>query len=310
MMSDRPIPYRRFFYLDLFLCLFATVVGTLAFLFSYDRSVGYFNAGPFPTLLYCALFAGVGIAIVFALWKKGNVNTEIPNALSSKNNMMTRIAAWLNTAAFATAGMVSVWQLMSDTVPQTGALSKPVTGWLALLTALSALASAVYFASVGLCRNAVSLFRWTGLGVTGYAVLATIRAYFDLSVPMNAPTKLLAQFSLLSIALCHIAELWALSGVRTVRRLRVLGLLALPLCFGYTLPMLLTIPAYGTALLDASTWFALLPQLAYAIYLATRLYSLDDNTASSDHSDLSDLFEHSDHPDHPDNFDKEASSRG
>ncbi len=344
-MPKRVIPYRRFLILDLIVCLLAALVGALAFSLSFDSDIGYFRAGVFPTLLYCTLAAGVVIAISYAYLsrRERQEDAEADGSLTghkpAEDSLAVRITAVVCAGTFAVAGLVSVWQLMSDTVPQTGALSKPATAWVALLTAFSALASAIYFAAIGLRRNTLPLFSRMGLGIPGYAVLTIIRAYFDMSVAMNAPTKVLAQFSLLAIALCHIAELWYLYGARPAKRLRTLGLLTLPLSFGYVLPMLAAIPAHGTALLDASSWVALMPQLAYTAYLIARLCSLGDGADApafddfqtttpadsgdrsgdsersddSDESETSDGSGHTDnssHPDVSDHSDKEATPRG
>ena len=237
---------------------------SLAMALHFDRTVGYLNRNAFSTLLYIvlALFALVCIAAVMDLRKcnKNNTQTTIPDLAADG-----RISHWCSlVAAVALIGALA-WECIASRSADSSSL----------LRALCALAAAVYFGT-----RAKKRFAAFGLGVHGYCVFSVASEYFDWTVPMNSPFKIMQSAALVSVMLFMLAEL-SIRADRAISPARLGVTAALATVFGITNGITMIIAAIVGDIAPTAYIVRALPSLAIGAYALACLYSIANAPALS-----------------------------
>ena len=195
--------------------LIVALLRSATFAFAFDRTAGYCSPGVLSTLLYIALalalagcVGGAVIAVAMARRQDEDV-TFTPE----KRSPAVKLSSLLIALACVAAAVYSVYCWAQ------GASA------LMLVYALAALLAIPYFVPA----KPIATFAWFGLGVLAACVLSAAIEYFDVSVAMNSPVKLMQQFAALSIAIYFLSELYALTGKMQPRRTLLFGSIAVVL---------------------------------------------------------------------------------
>jgi hypothetical protein len=137
-----------------------------------------------------------------------------------------------------------------------------------LLRALCALAAAVYFGT-----RAKKRFAAFGIGVHGDCVFSVASEYFDWTVPMNSPFKIMQSAALVSVMLFMLAEL-SIRANRTTSPARFGVTAALATVFGITNGIAMITAAIVGDIAPTGYIVRALPSLAIGAYALARLYSV------------------------------------
>lgn len=230
---------------------------SLAMALHFDRTVGYLNRNAFSTLLYIilALFALACIAAALDLRKRKQdaVQTTLPDLAAG--GRASRLCSIVTAIVFVAA---MTWECIGASQADTSSL----------LRALCALAATLYFAS-----RAKKRFAAFGIGVHGYCVFAVATEYFDWTVPMNSPFKVMQEAALVSAMLFMLAELSIRAG-RATTSARFGVTAALATVFGMTNGVSMITAAIVGDIVPMSYVVRALPSFAIGAYALARLYSV------------------------------------
>lgn len=190
--SRLPFPSRKLLWLVLAaLTLLATILRTLSLFLCLDE-IGYFQRGAVPVVLFyvaVALIALVCIAFFFIINKEG----------------VPREPATLPPARFAGAALAAVALATAALFLIFRSNALPTPPFLTILTALSLLCGAVYFA-LRLTHSKPTTTVLLGYGAILSAALSLILTYFDRYTQMNAPHKLSQHVCLLVVMVALLLE--------------------------------------------------------------------------------------------------------
>ena len=255
MMNDARILYRRFALATAGLTALTILLRTLSLCFFFDHSVGYVNAGLFPTLLYIALALFVALCAGYAYFaskaEKASLLAVAPG--ESASTPILRYTSLVCALAFvgATAAELALYGF---------------AGTFPLLRHLAAIAAVLYFALPKQRRFALS-----GLGAIAYAIATIATEYFDWTVTLNSPIKLMQEAALLSVALFVLVELNHLNHTRRSIRYTVCAALCLFCGLVNGLPLLVASLVGNVAKPDYI--LHALPSMAVALYAGARLFA-------------------------------------
>ncbi len=254
-MNDAPTLYRRFAFTATVLSLIAALLRTPALCLFFDRTVGYCDPNAFSTLLYIVialfLLACAAYAILAAKCEKKQQIALAPDVTSQAS--ILRIASLLTSLVFL---VVAVWEIASATT-----ISYP-----ALLRLLGAALAMIYFAA----RNKQVLM-WLGLGVHVYCIFVLVTEYFDWTIPMNSPLKIMQQTAMIALLLFITVELNHLNNTR--RSIRYTVCAALAAFFGCANGLSLIAAYLAGGIVRTDILFHSLPALAIALYAIARLFT-------------------------------------
>lgn len=212
----------------LIIALAAAALRTAAILVSYDAEIGYFSRGAIlPVLADVACIAGTALALCFAVIcrPRGNAVYKIGARDSAPVYFATAYAAFVMLGTF----MHELWRCISEDTAAYyfekaaavdnayTARSLRIQGVLIIIGIIASAVSALYF----FCRLGGKGWReWYVIlgfapGVRGVSGMATI--YFDMTVEMNSPNKMLLQLALISVMIYFLLELRMLLGGKKAR---------------------------------------------------------------------------------------------
>ncbi len=188
----------------------AALLRSLAFVTSFDSSVGYFDANIFTTLFHIAIALAAAGAFAYAVVAPRLSRVEICLfPLSHKKNLSVRLGGILVALAFAAYAIyrsISVFSVDGDGDIRT------------LLSIVFSVIAVPYFLLPPTKSSA-----WFGLAAPVFCTLSLIIEYFDRYVPMNSPIKLMQQCTALLIVLYFLIELNELAGNPRPGRILPLG---------------------------------------------------------------------------------------
>ncbi len=268
--------YKTYLTLSLLLALALAVLRTVAVLRHYDGSLGYFEAGArlpeianLLTLLAFPLCLSAPFTLGGGRLKSAPPRFHLPTVFSSA------LLAFL-LIAFAALHVTEISaEIVSDAPTDPRAV---FTSAVAALLSLLGTVSFVLSASMGAEISAKKAF--SSSAVVLFALMYTIFLYFDTDLPINAPEKLLAQMTLLAIALFFLYET-RIAIAKPMPAVRVgFGFLAMILSASSAVPNLLYYAANGVAVLETPVHDFLI--LGFFLYLAARLGSLIPRSASNE----------------------------
>jgi hypothetical protein len=259
MINDPRLLYRRFATCVAGLTVLATLLRTLSLTLFFDRSVGYVGTGFISTLLYMAYIAMIlcfllNCAVYFVMAQRLEKTLRIAVAPDeTATTPLVRYASWACAAIFVGAMAVEV-------------LLYGLTGMFPLPRCIAAIVSALYFA---LPRSQKTVL--TGFGVLGYGIFTIAYEYFDWTVALNSPIKLMQEAALASAMLFVLAELNHINHTR--RSIRYTVCAALSLLCGAVNGISLIAAALVGDVVKGDYLIHALPPLFIALYAAARLFA-------------------------------------
>lgn len=192
------------------------IIATLALLLAYDKPSNYFETSlPFSLMKSFVLVSSVFFATALFTLPKGELNGASPLTLP------VSIASGLTATVFAVTGAYSIIDVLLKN--RSGSAFSIVCGALSLL-------AAVYFAinllttDVGEKREKHAL---VGFTVPLSALMYVAVTYFDTTISMNAPAKLIFHLCLIFFMLWFLQELRAMIGKAAPRLYFSFGLIAM-----------------------------------------------------------------------------------
>lgn len=243
---------------------------TLSVFLSYDASPNYLRPALIPYVFEALLI----VSIIFAL----SAFFTIPKNELSGDSPITLPVSFVSIvfAAILAAAAVIVYcvALNFGSFATDFASIASVSPTLLLVTGILTLISIVYFTFNCFVTDDSQKYKHALLGfaIPLTAALYVSISYFDISVSMNAPIKLLFHYSLISFMIWSLYELRAIIGKPMPRVYFVFGLITLIFSASASIPWLI---AFGAGKLTGSVFPSYILytalSLAACIYTATRL---------------------------------------
>jgi hypothetical protein len=255
MINDPRTRYRQFVLGAAGLTALATVLNTLALYLFFDRAVGYVDANAFSTLLYITM-------PLMVLWCTGYAIVASRSEKAARIAVAPDEASTAPTVRYATLGcaLTFVGAMLAEL------LLCGFDGTLSLLRYLAAISATLYFALPKTSRSIL-----TGLSIPLYAIATLANEYFDWTVALNSPIKLMQTAALLSAVLFVMAELNHLNHTR--RSIRYTVCAALSLFFGVTNGLPLLAAALAGGIVKPTYLIHALPPMVIGLYAAARLFA-------------------------------------
>jgi len=259
MINDPRLLYRRFATCVAGLTVLATLLRTLSLTLFFDRSVGYVGTGFISTLLYMAyvamiLFFLLGCAVYVAMalrLEKTALLAVAPNEAAA--SPLVRYSSLACAIVFVAATVAEV-------------LLYGFTGMFPLPRCIAAIVSALYFALPRSKKTALA-----GFGILGYGIFTIAYEYFDWTVALNSPIKLMQEAALASAMLFILVELNHINHTR--RSIRYTVCAALSLFCGASNGISLIAAALVGDVVKGDYLIHALPPLFIALYAAARLFA-------------------------------------
>ena len=199
------------------LCLtpIAAVLRTLSYFTSFDAEIGYFNESFFVTLVNWLLIITSAFAIsgfVF-ISKDADLSRKIDNGANSIYFSAT-FAGFIMLADFSYKvvtligeGKLSYYKMIFDSAFRSeNAYMLRVSAVIEMMGVLAALLSAACFFIRSSKSPKAKLSAWLGFFPIVRALVGVAEMYFDMTVQMNHPSKLMLQFALISVMFYFLCE--------------------------------------------------------------------------------------------------------
>ena len=257
--------YKTYFALSLMLALALAVLRTIAVLRHYDIATGYFDEGHLLsqlTNLLTLLALPLCLSVPMTL---GGDKLRIPPARFHLLSAFSSALVAFLLIAFAALHVTEITAEVRADAPTSPrvVLTSAVSAILSVLGAVSFILTA----SMGAEVSAKKAF--SSSSVVLFAIVYALFLYFDGELPINAPEKLLAQVTLLSVALFFLYETRVALGQPMPAVRAGLGFLALVLTVSSSIPNLIYYAVNRAALLETPVHDFLI--LSFALYLVARL---------------------------------------
>lgn len=199
------------------LCLtpLAAVLRALSYFTSFDAEIGYFNESFFATLVNWLLIITSAFAIAGLVFisKEADLSAKIDNSANSIYFSAT-FAGFIMLADFAYKvftligeGRFSYYKMIfSSAFRSDNAYMLRVSAIIEIMGVLAALLTAVCFFVRSSKSPKVNLSAWLGFFPIIRALVGVAQMYFDMTVQMNHPSKLMLQFALISVMFYFLCE--------------------------------------------------------------------------------------------------------
>ena len=250
-MKKTLISLRTALAVTLCVALVASVLRSVAFVTAFDRSIGYFDRGAVPTLLYIVIALAVAGVAAFAFLHRRNVK-ELPCPTRDERSLLLSVVAGVVSTVLAFAAVL-------DVLTFAGGASV-----LVLARGLAAALAIPYFLLPA--NRRVLPF---GLAAHLYCLLVLITEYFDRYVTMNSPVKVMQQFALVAFMLYLASEMYAALG--TVRPLRTTAFGLLSVFFSITSGISCIVAGIAGGILTRDYLIGAIGSLALGLYTAACL---------------------------------------
>ncbi len=195
-------PLKLYGLLSLCATLIAVILRSLNLFLYYEDKIGYYERGSvLPVLTRILITAFILSFAVFVLvaWRKKSP------ALDSGRGA-NRVAAWLCALLFGAFAVFSAVHYFQSGNAFSGAVKQP------LILALVSLTATVFFVLYAMKKGTPSLLLLLGFGTILWFVLILAVSYFDATVAMNSPFKLIQQLACLGAMLLVLGETRILCG--------------------------------------------------------------------------------------------------
>lgn len=193
----------------------AAIIRSLAYFVSFDSDIGYFNSGFLPSLSNCFIV----VACIFALSGFFFINKEapLPRTLNSSPNAVffaSVFAGFIMVADFAYKVYSMIGEdkfeyyafIFKKGFRAENAYLMRVTAIIEIFGTLSALLAAVWFFLRSSKQQRPRLVAALGFFPICRALAGIATVYFDMTVQMNHPSKLILEFALIVIMLYFLCE--------------------------------------------------------------------------------------------------------
>ena len=199
------------------LCLapLAAVLRTLSYFTSFDAEIGYFNESFFVTLVNWLLIVTSAFAIAGFIFisKEADLSAKIDNSANSIYFSAT-FAGFIMLADFAYKiftligeGKLSYYKMIfSSAFRSDNAYMLRVGAVVEIMGVLAALLTAACFFVRSAKSPKTKLSAWLGFFPIVRALVGVAQMYFDMTVQMNHPSKLMLQFALISVMFYFLCE--------------------------------------------------------------------------------------------------------
>ena len=245
------------------LTVLAVILRMLLLLFHFDTSVRHFEDIPlaniaFPTVLILASFLFVAFGVLKRSELRDNtLNTSLPGAFAS--------------AFCAIAALVYAVTEISDIINCTDSLAR-IFGTLMLICSLGLI---LYFIFGAIGTVPVFLRALCGIFTIFFCVFYILYSYFDMSLMLNDPNRVLDQITFLSLVLFFLVECRFFFGTARYTVYLPLAMLAMLFCAVSSIPALIYGAMHDVSLSGSTTHdFMVFALFVYAVVqLFTAAYS-------------------------------------
>ena len=279
------IVFSVFLALSFFFSILISVLRYFA-LEEFETDVGYFAYGAsLPSVVNYLLFSVVLIYFVAGLYLRGKISLSAPQ--QGITYYLGNALLGTSLAAYALFSFPAFFELHEkETLTFTSALL--------LLTTLLAVAGVFFCIHNCLFPDAAENKRLLfGLSVPLFAVAYVLYLYFETSMPINQPNKLLDQFTFIFIALYLLYELRILMKAPRYAAQCSLGMIAMVFTAVSGFPSFIYMLSTGTPLYENAAHDILM--IAVFIYIAVRMLRILFSESAS-HDRILDLLNEAEHP--------------
>ena len=253
---------------SLLLALILAVLRTVAVLYCYDASLGYFRDGYLlPMIANLLTLLVIPFCLSLPMPLGGGKLRMMPARFHLPTAFSSALVAFL-LIAYAALHVTEIGAEILRDAPTDAriVLTSGVSALLSVCGAVSFILTASMGAEIS-PKKAIST-----ASVVLFAVMYALFLYFDNAMPINAPEKLLAQITLLSVAVFFLYETRVALGQPMPALRAAFGLLAMILTASSALPNIIYYAVHRVALLETPVHDFLI--LAFFFYLAARLGSI------------------------------------
>lgn len=207
---------KGYFGVGLFLALISAALRTLAYFFSFDLEIGYFNGGFLASL--ATYFIIASCAFIFSGIFFISKEAAFPKKLNNDGNAIyfaSLFAGFIMIADFAYKIYFMIGEdkfgyykvIFSRAYRSDNAYVTRATAIIELLGVLAAAIASVCFFIRSSKKFDSKLCAWLGFFPIIRALSGVAQVYFEMGIQMNHPSKLMLEFAFVSIMLALLYEL-------------------------------------------------------------------------------------------------------
>lgn len=207
---------KGYFTVSLILALIAAALRSLAYIFSFDADIGYFNGSLLAKI--ATYFIIVSCAFVFSGFFFISKEATLPRKLTNCGNAIyfaSVFAGFIMIADFAFKIYFMIGEdkfsyykfIFARGYRHDNAYIIRATAVIEIIGVLASILSAVCFLLRASKRFDSKLCAWLGFFPIIRALTGVAQIYFEMSIQMNHPSKLMLEFALVSIMIAFLYEL-------------------------------------------------------------------------------------------------------
>ncbi len=204
-----------FLYSSLFIGMIGGALRSLAYLTSFENDIGYFNGSLLPTSVTYLIIIGCIFAFCGSFFIAGGA--DLPKKLDNKPNSIFFTSCFAGFIMLADFAYKIFYTIGEDKLAYYKTIFSPefksdntyfirATAAIEIFGILASLLSAVYFfiraSKKADNRSAI----WFGFFPILRALVGVASIYFEMSIQMNHPSKLMLQFALIAVMLHLLYE--------------------------------------------------------------------------------------------------------
>lgn len=201
---------------SLALALIAAVLRSMAYLFSFDADIGYFNGSLFAKI--ATYFILVSCAFALSGFVFISKEASLPRKLTNEGNSIyfaSVFAGFIMIADFAFKIYLMIGEeklsyykyIFASTFKSENSYIMRATAVIEIAGVVSALLAAVCFFLRSSKKFDSKLCAWLGFFPIIRALTGVAQIYFEMEVQMNHPSKLMLEFALISLMIAFLYEL-------------------------------------------------------------------------------------------------------
>lgn len=201
---------------SLSLALVAALLRSLAYLFSFDADIGYFNGGFLAKIATYFIIASCGFALSGMIFI--SKEAVIPRKLGNEGNAIyfaSVFAGFIMIADFAYKLYVMIGEdkfsyykfIFARTFKSDNSYIIRATAVIEIVGVVSSLLAAVCFFLRSSKKYDSKLCAWLGFFPIVRALTGVAQIYFEMEVQMNHPSKLMLEFALIAVMIAFLFEL-------------------------------------------------------------------------------------------------------
>lgn len=201
---------------SLALALIAAILRSLAYLFSFDADIGYFNGSFFSKIATYFIVVACGFALTgFVFISK---EADLPRKLTNEGNSIyfaSVFAGFIMIADFAFKLYLMIGEdkfsyykfIFARTFKSENSYIIRATAVIEIAGVVASLLAAVCFFLRSSKKFNSKLCAWLGFFPIIRALTGVAQIYFEMEVQMNHPSKLMLEFALIAVMIAFLYEL-------------------------------------------------------------------------------------------------------